>query len=79
MKDQTDKLSTTRPAFVSAEGLIGIGTTVAALGVFFLLLALAEQMRGVIAVARVWIVLGAVFLVLGGLTITFARIRYKRP
>ncbi len=63
---------------ISSEALIGIGITVAGLGVLCLLLGWAELMRSVPAMAWIWLALGAVLLVLGGLIAAFPRSRDRR-
>lgn len=65
-----------RPArgpLLSPEAIVGIGITVAELGVLCLLLGWAEHMRSVPAIAWIWLVLGAALFVLGGLAALSAR------
>ena len=50
---------------MSPEALLGIGVTIAELGVLGLLLGGAQYMRSVPAVAMVWLPLGAIFFVIG--------------
>jgi hypothetical protein len=57
---------------ISPEAIIGIGVTIAELGVLCLLLGWAEYMRFVPAIAWIWLALGAVLFVLGGLAAAFA-------
>ena len=63
---------------ISREAIIGIGITIAELGLLCLMLALAEHLRSVPKVARVWLTLGAVLVILGGLTAVFARPKDRR-
>lgn len=63
---------------ISTEAIIGIGTTVAALGLLCTLLGWAELMRSVPAVAGIWIALGVVMLVLGAITTGFAWSKRER-
>lgn len=53
--------------------MIGIGITVAALGLLCLLLGWAEHMRAVPTIAWTWLVIGAALFVLGGLAALSAR------
>lgn len=62
---------------MSAEALIGIGITVAALGVLFLLLGWAQSMREVHSAATILFAIGAVMFVVGGLATMMARSRRK--
>lgn len=52
---------------ISPEAIVGIGITIAELGILCLLLGWAERMRSVPKVARIWLVLGAALFLLGGL------------
>jgi hypothetical protein len=54
-------------ATISSEALIGIGITVAWLGIMCLLLGWAEYMRSVPKTAWIWLALGVVLVFLGGL------------
>ncbi len=63
---------------ISPEAIIGIGITVAELGVLCLLLGWAEYMRSVPAIARIWLTLGAVLFILGGLAALFAWSKDRR-
>ena len=67
-----------RLSSISSEAMIGIGITIAALGVLSLLLGLAEHLRSVPSVAAIWFVLGAVLAIVGGLLAGFAQIRKRR-
>jgi hypothetical protein len=58
-----------RTVAISAEGLIGIGITIACLGLLGLLLGWAQQMRSVPQSAQVWFGLGAI-LAIAGIVIT---------
>jgi hypothetical protein len=51
-----------------SEAMIGIGITIAELGLLCLMLALAEKLRSVPKIALIWLALGAVLVILGGLT-----------
>ena len=50
---------------LSPEALLGIGVTIAGLGLLGLLLGWAEYMRSVPAAAMVWLPLGAILFVIG--------------
>lgn len=63
---------------ISCEALTGIGITIAELGLLCLMLALAEHLRSVPKVAFVWLTLGAVLVILGGLTAAFAWSKDRR-
>jgi hypothetical protein len=65
-------------ASISSEALIGLGITIAALGLLGLLLGWAQQMRGVPAGATLWLAIGASCVVLGGLIAAAARARKGR-
>jgi hypothetical protein len=67
-----------RLSSISSEALIGIGITIAALGLLSLLLGLAEHLRSVPSVAAVWFALGAVLTIVGGLIAGFASFRKRR-
>lgn len=62
-----ERTPATRTSSFSAEGLIGTGVTLAALGVLFLLLGWAQQMRLVKDAAAILYVIGAILTVLGGI------------
>jgi hypothetical protein len=53
---------------ISSEAMIGIGITIAELGLLCLMLALAERLRSVPKIALIWLALGAVLVIAGGLT-----------
>lgn len=53
---------------ISAEAIIGTGVSVAATGVLLLLLGWAQVMRGVHPASWILLGLGAVFVVIGGIT-----------
>jgi hypothetical protein len=57
---------------ISFEAILGIGITIAELGLLCLMLALAERLRSVPKVALIWLALGAVLVIVGGLTAAFA-------
>jgi len=63
---------------ISSEAIVGIGITIAELGILCLLLGWAEQMRSVPKVARIWLVLGAVLFILGGLAAVSAGSKNRR-
>jgi hypothetical protein len=63
---------------ISSEAIIGIGITIAELGLLCLMLALAEHLRSVPAIAWIWLALAAVLFVLGGLTAAVPRLRERR-
>lgn len=66
-------------ATISSEALIGIGITVAWLGILCLLLGWAEHMRSVPKMAWIWLALGVVLVVLGGFAALSAKSRDRRP
>jgi hypothetical protein len=68
-----EKPRPSRGPLLSPEAIVGIGITVAELGVLCLLLGWAEHMRSVPAIAWTWLVLGAALFVLGGLAALSAR------
>lgn len=63
---------------VSSEAVVGIGITVAWLGVLCLLLGWAEHMRSVQKIALVWFALGVVLVIVGGLTAAIPRSNDRR-
>jgi hypothetical protein len=63
---------------ISSEAIVGIGVTVAELGLLCLLLALAEYLRSVPQIALIWLALGAVLVIAGGLAAASARSK-NRP
>jgi hypothetical protein len=63
---------------ISFEAIIGIGITIAELGLLCLMLALAEHLRSVPKIALVWLALGAVLVIVGGLTAAFGWSRDRR-
>ena len=74
----SEKPSPSETPTISAEAFIGIGITIAGLGVLCLLLGWAQHMRSVPAIGWIWLVLGVVLLVLGGLAVAFPRSRNRR-
>jgi hypothetical protein len=63
---------------ISAEAIIGVGVTLAELGLLCLMLGLAEHLRSVPKIALVWLTLGAVLMSVGGLTAAFTWFRNRR-
>lgn len=63
---------------ISAEAIVGIGITIAWLGILCLLLGWAEHMRSVPEIAWIWLPLGAALFVLGGLAAVSAGSRNRR-
>ena len=63
---------------ISSEALIGIGITVASLGLLGLLLGWAQQMREVSSWAAVWLALGAVLAIGGLLVVAIGGARRRR-
>lgn len=58
--------------------MIGIGITIACLGLLGLLLGWAQQMRSVPNSAAVWCTLGAILTIAGILVTVFAKARKRR-
>jgi hypothetical protein len=75
--NHSEKLQTGAPS-ISPEVVIGIGITVAELGLLCLLLGGAELMRSVPEIAWIWLTLGAGLVVLGGLAATSAWRKKRR-
>jgi len=65
-------------AAMSAEALIGLGITIAALGVLGLLLGWAQHMRSVPEGAMLWCGIGGACLVVGVVIAAAARVRRGR-
>lgn len=65
-------------AAISAEALIGLGITIAALGLLGVLLGWAQHMRGVAASAMLWFCVGGGCVVLGIIIATAAKARKGR-
>ncbi len=76
--NDSEKSPVTAPRSISAEAIIGIGITVAELGILCLLLGWAEHMRKVPAVAWMWLALGVVLVVVGGLAALLAWSKDRR-
>lgn len=74
----SEKPSPSETPAISAEAFIGIGITIAFLGILCLLLGWAQHMRSVPVMGWTWLVLGVVLLVLGGLAVAFPRTRDRR-
>jgi uncharacterized MnhB-related membrane protein len=66
-----------QPPAISAEAMIGIGITIAALGLLGLLLGWAQQMRSVPDVAFVWFVIGGVLTTVGIVVTVLAKARKR--
>ena len=64
---------------ISPEAIIGIGITIAELGLLCLMLALAEHLRSVPKIASIWLALGAVLMIVGGLTAVFVWFKGRDP
>jgi hypothetical protein len=60
-------------AAISSEALIGLGITIAALGLLGLLLGWAQHMRSVPAGATLWLGIGAGCVIVGGMIAAAAR------
>lgn len=76
--DTSEKPRQLRTPRMSSEAIVGIGITVAELGLLCLLLALAEHLRSVPKIALIWLVLGAVLTIGGGLSAAIAQARDRR-
>jgi len=63
---------------MSAEALVGLGITIAALGLLGLLLGWAQHMRSVPASAMLWCGAGAVCVVLGAIIAVTGRAKKGR-
>jgi len=63
---------------ISSEAIVGIGITIAELGLLCLLLGWAEYMRSVPRFAWIWLALGAALFVLGGLAAVSAGSKNRR-
>lgn len=63
---------------MSSEALVGIGITIAWLGLLCLLLGLAEYMRAVPKTALIWLTLGVVLVIGGALIAALPRSRDHR-
>ncbi len=74
----SEKPSPSETPTISTEAFIGIGITIAGLGVLCLLLGWAEHMRSVPAMGWIWLALGAILLVVGGVVAAFPR-SWNRP
>jgi hypothetical protein len=65
-------------AAMSAEAMVGLGITIAALGLLGLLLGWAQHMRRVPESAMHWLGLGGACVILGGIIAIVARSRKSR-
>jgi hypothetical protein len=65
--------------FISPEAVVGIGITIAELGLLCLLLSWAEYMRAVPAIALIWLAPAVVLLVSGALTAVVGWSRGRQP
>jgi hypothetical protein len=63
---------------MSSEAMIGIGITVASIGLLGLLLGWAQQMRAVPSWASVWFALGAILAISGLLIVAVGGARRRR-
>jgi hypothetical protein len=70
--------SRTESAGISPEALIGLGITIAALGLLGLLLGWAQKMRSVPDGAMLWFGIGAGCVVVGGMIAAAARAKKSR-
>jgi uncharacterized protein (DUF58 family) len=60
---------------MSSEALVGIGITLAWLGLMCLLLGWAEYMRSVPKIGLIWLVLGVALVIVGGFIAALPRTR----
>lgn len=74
----SEKPLPTRTPAISPEALIGIGITIAALGILSFLLGVAEHFRSVADIAMLWFAIGAVLAIIGGLITAVAWARQRR-
>jgi len=74
----SEKPSPSETPTISAEAFIGIGITIAFLGILCLLLGWAQHMRSVPTMGWIWLAVGAVLFVLGGLAAAFPRTMERR-
>ena len=63
---------------MSAEAIVGLGITIAWLGLLCVMLGWAEALRKVPAAAWIWLPLGAVLIVVGGLAAFMGRPAKRR-
>jgi hypothetical protein len=63
----------------SSEAMVGIGITIAGLGLLCLLLALAQYFRSVHGNASIWLAIGIVLIIAGGLATSAARAKNRQP
>ena len=73
-----EKQILTRSSLISAEAIIGIGVTVGAIGLLFLLLGWAQFMRAAHDAAFILAPLGAVLMIVGGIAAFFGQSRKGR-
>jgi membrane protein DedA with SNARE-associated domain len=78
MDTQPEQLPSARRSSFSAEGIIGSGITIAALGVLGLLLGSAQWMRVEHESAMIFLVIGALLLVGGAVTALIGQQRKPR-
>ncbi|MEY2562723.1 MAG: hypothetical protein QOH88_916 [Verrucomicrobiota bacterium] len=76
--NDSEKSPATAPRSISPEAIIGMGITVAELGLLCLLLGWAQYMRSVPSSAWMWAALGVVLVVVGGLAALFAWSKQRR-
>jgi hypothetical protein len=72
------RLVKSESAAMSAEALVGLGVTIAALGLLGLLLGWAQYMRSVPESSMVWLGIGGGCVVLGGIIAAAARAKKGR-
>jgi hypothetical protein len=74
----SEKPQPSRTPAISSQALIGIGITIAALGLLGFLLGVAEHFRAVADVALLWFAIGVVLAIIGGLITAVGWSRQRR-